>query len=132
MWEKPVGPWRCRNSLRMNEFYQEQYKLTKDKPRRCLFGRQFDFAEALFGKFDLFCRLPIKLIDVFSTIQQFRAQGAQAEGMEPLLSKIKFSSSSRKRSTTCWTTTRINLMGFWEFNVRWGAGDVLHTSSTFI
>ena len=29
-------------------------------------GRQFDFAEAqLFGKFDLFCRRLIKLIDVF-------------------------------------------------------------------
>jgi len=37
-------------------------------------GKQFDFNEMhIFGKFDLFCRRVIKLIDMFSTIDQFKS-----------------------------------------------------------
>jgi hypothetical protein len=43
----------------------------KDKLRTMPKGRQFDFNEThIFGKFDLFCRRAIKLIDMFSTIHQ--------------------------------------------------------------
>ena len=41
----PSDSWRCSRRLRMNEFYQEQYKLTKDKLAQMPTGRQFDFAE---------------------------------------------------------------------------------------
>ncbi|KAJ1446978.1 dynein heavy chain and region D6 of dynein motor-domain-containing protein [Pelagophyceae sp. CCMP2097] len=73
--------------LRLNEFYQEQYRVTKDKLLTMPKGKQFDFAEAqIFGKFDLFCRRVIKLIDMFSTMQQFHALvDHKLEGMEPLL-----------------------------------------------
>ena len=73
--------------LRLNEFYQEQYRVIKDKLLTNPKGKQFDFAEAqLFGKFDLFCRRLIKLIDMFSTIEQFHALVEhKLEGMEPLL-----------------------------------------------
>jgi hypothetical protein len=41
-------------------------------------GKQFDFSETqIFGKFDLFCRRLIKLMDMFSTMQQFKSLSEQ-------------------------------------------------------
>ena len=58
-------------SLKLNEAYQEQYRLTKDRLLATPKGKQFDFNErTIFGKFDLFCRRVVKLIDLFSTIHQ--------------------------------------------------------------
>lgn len=76
---------RC---LQLNEEYQEQYRITKDKLMMNPKGRQFDFSETqIFGKFDLFCRRLIKLMDMFSTMQQFKSLAMQKfEGLEPLLS----------------------------------------------
>ena len=73
--------------LRLNEAYQEQYRLTKDKLLTMPKGKQFDFSETqIFSKFDLFCRRIIKLIDMFSTIHQFNALADhQLEGMEGLI-----------------------------------------------
>ena len=81
--------------LRLNEFYQEQYRLTKDKLLTMPKGKQFDFSETqIFGKFDLFCRRIIKLIDMFSTMQQFHALAEhKLEGME--LSLIHISEPTR-------------------------------------
>eukprot|EP00949_MAST-11_sp_MAST-11-sp1_P002825 g2825.t1 len=73
--------------LRLNEAYQEQYRLTKDKLLTMPKGRQFDFSETqIFSKFDLFCRRVIKLIDMFSTIHQFQSLAQHhLEGMEALI-----------------------------------------------
>ena len=73
-------------TLRLNETYQEQYRLTKDKLLTMPKGKQFDFSETqIFGKFDLFCRRIIKLIDMFSTIHQFNALSIHSlEGMDSL------------------------------------------------
>eukprot|EP01042_Synura_sphagnicola_P000006 gene6-7_t len=73
--------------LQLNEEYQEQYRSTKEKLMTMPKGKQFDFSETqIFGKFDLFCRRLIKLMDMFSTVQQFRSLGQQRfEGLEPLL-----------------------------------------------
>ena len=72
--------------LKLNDSYQENYRLTKDKLLTMPKGKQFDFSEQqIFGKFDLFCRRVIKLIDMFSTIHQFRALAShKLEGMELL------------------------------------------------
>eukprot|EP00606_Chrysophyceae_sp_TOSAG23-5_P000883 GSChrysophyteH2.ASY1.ANO1.1544.1 assembled CDS len=60
--------------LKLNEAYQEQYRLTKLKLEQAPKGKQFSFNEmAIFGKFDLFCRRVIKLVDLFSTIDQFNS-----------------------------------------------------------
>lgn len=57
------------NCMKMNEAYQEQYRVTKDKLLTLPKGKQFDFSETLiFGRFDLFCRRVVKLMDMFSTI----------------------------------------------------------------
>jgi len=73
-------------SLKLNDCYQENYRLTKDKLLTMPKGKQFDFSEQqIFGKFDLFCRRVVKLIDMFSTIHQFRAlANHKLEGMESL------------------------------------------------
>ncbi|OQR97844.1 dynein heavy chain, outer arm [Achlya hypogyna] len=73
--------------LRLNEAYQEQYRLTKDKLLTMPKGKQFDFSETqIFGKFDLFCRRIIRLIDMFSTIHQFQSLADHSlEGMGGLI-----------------------------------------------
>ena len=78
------------SSLHLNEAYQEQYRLVKDKLLTTPKGKQFDFNEQhIFGKFDRFCRRVIKLIDLFSTIHQFQQLAAHAlEGMEGLCEKF--------------------------------------------
>ncbi|KAL7543927.1 hypothetical protein ACHAXR_013293, partial [Thalassiosira sp. AJA248-18] len=76
--------------IKLNESYQEQYRLTKRKLGRSPNGKQFDFNEMqIFGKFDLFCRRLIKLIDMFSTIDQFTILADnKLEGMEPLVDEF--------------------------------------------
>ena len=76
--------------IKLNESYQEQYRLTKRKLERAKNGKQFDFNEMqIFGKFDLFCRRLIKLIDMFSTIDQFNTLAEnKLEGMEPLIDEF--------------------------------------------
>lgn len=57
--------------LKLNEAYQEQYRMTKERMETAGSGKKFEFNERnMFGKFDLFCRRVIKLIDMFSTIDQ--------------------------------------------------------------
>ena len=59
--------------LKLNEAYQEQYRLVKERLESTPKGKQFDFNERnIFGKFDLFCRRIVKLIDMFQTVQQVR------------------------------------------------------------
>jgi dynein heavy chain, axonemal len=59
--------------LKLNEAYQEQYRMTKERMDASGSGKKFEFNERnMFGKFDLFCRRVIKLIDMFSTIDQVR------------------------------------------------------------
>ena len=48
--------------------------MTKAKLEQTPKGKQFSFDDtAIFGKFDLFCRRVIKLVDLFSTIDQFNS-----------------------------------------------------------
>mgnify|MGYP003961386239 CR=1 FL=1 len=58
--------------LRLNVAYQTQYKAARDKLAQQPNGKQFDFNELqIFGDFELFCGRVQKLIEVFTTIQQF-------------------------------------------------------------
>jgi len=62
------------NCVSLNYAYQKEYNVIKSKVNDLLKEKQFDFNTAtIFGKFDLFCRRVKKLIDIFSTIQQFNA-----------------------------------------------------------
>ena len=81
---------RLEACLKLSEAYQDQYRLTKKKLAQMPKGKQFDFNEMhIFGKFDLFCRRVIKLIDMFSTIDQFKSLSVnKLEGMEQLIARF--------------------------------------------
>jgi dynein heavy chain len=93
LWKKDAAQLivRLESCLKLNELFQETYRLTKEKLASNPKGKQFDFNEqAIFGRFDLFCRRVIKLIDLFSTIAQFRALGEhKLEGMGPLIKEFE-------------------------------------------
>ncbi|CAE8668636.1 unnamed protein product, partial [Polarella glacialis] len=64
--------------LKLNAAYQEQYRITKDKLLTLPKGKQFDFSETLiFGRFDLFCRRVVKLIDMRSPWEGFGGSAAR-------------------------------------------------------
>jgi dynein heavy chain len=92
MWESDPQDLvrRLESCLKLNEAYQEQYKNTKEKLEKTPKGKQFAFNEMqIFGKFDLFCRRIIKLIDMFSTIDQFNSLSKnKLEGMERLIEQF--------------------------------------------
>ena len=73
--------------LRLNDAYQDQYRLQKERLQCQPASKQFDFNEAqIFGKFDLFCKRLQKLMDLFTTIDQFNALASrEIEGMEVLI-----------------------------------------------
>ena len=67
-----------------NGYFLDGLTKTKKKLEANTKGKRFDFVqEQIFGKFDLFCRRIIKLIDMFSTIEQFNSLSQnKLEGME--------------------------------------------------
>lgn len=76
VWELPVATLvqRCEECISLNTTYQEQYQLTKQKLEQTPKGNQFSFNELqMFGKFDLFGRRLSKLIEMFTTIDQFNS-----------------------------------------------------------
>eukprot|EP00931_Biecheleriopsis_adriatica_P081370 TRINITY_DN5469_c0_g1_i3.p1 TRINITY_DN5469_c0_g1~~TRINITY_DN5469_c0_g1_i3.p1 ORF type:complete len:4660 (-),score=1275.41 TRINITY_DN5469_c0_g1_i3:88-14067(-) len=85
LWEKSP-PELIKNlelCLKMNAAFQEQYRITKDKLLTLPKGKQFDFSETLiFGRFDLFCRRVVKLINMFSTIHQFQKLKIHLKSMD--------------------------------------------------
>lgn len=74
----------------LNEAYQHYYRKTKSELQLNPFGKQFDFSEsAIFGKFDQFCWRIQKLIDLFTTFNQFSyLQKSTIEGLEPILKQF--------------------------------------------
>lgn len=92
-WDKdlPTVLQTMEKCLQLNEQYQDQYKQTKEKLMATPKGRQFDFSETqIFGKFDLFSRRLLKLMDMFSTMQQFKSLELQRfEGLDPLIIAFK-------------------------------------------
>lgn len=79
------------NCLRLNQGYQEQYRLAKAKLQEAPKGKQFDFEEsAIFGRFEAFCKRLLKLIDLFTTLDQFLAfSHHKLEGMEGLIAQFQ-------------------------------------------
>ena len=89
LWDQPIPQLitSLENCLHLNEYYQDQYRQTKEKLMTQPKGKQFDFSENLiFNKFELFCKRVQKLKDMFSTIQQFSTLAKHnIEGMDSLI-----------------------------------------------
>ena len=84
----PVDPVTDGKScIDLNNTYQKQYKLTKERLMSMPKGKQFEFSpNQIFGKFDLFCRRIAKLIDLFQTIKQFKTLSQHnLENIDPIL-----------------------------------------------
>ena len=92
LWDQPTSELikALQQSLDTNKTYQEQYRLTRDKLAENPKGKQFDFNEnVIFGKFDLYGRRVEKLIDMFSTVEQFTVLSKHnLEGMDGLMSNF--------------------------------------------
>lgn len=82
---------KMKASIGLCEEYQKQYLDTKAKLALMPKGKQFDFDEGLiFGKFTRFRRRLEKLIDMFSSIQQFKAlEAKRIDGMEKLIASFE-------------------------------------------
>ena len=89
LWDQPIPDLlvALEGCQALNNYYQEQYRLTKEKLMTQPKGKQFDFSENLiFNKFELFCKRVQKLTDMFSTIQQFSTLAKHnIEGMDSLI-----------------------------------------------
>jgi len=92
LWDRNTSElmYHLEGCLKLNELYQEQYILTKRKLQQITNGKQFDFNEMqIFGKFDLFCRRIVKLVDLFTTIHQFNVLSMnKLEGMDSLVDQF--------------------------------------------
>ena len=124
LWEKNPSDLvtSLESSLKLNDAYQDQYKQTKRKLQQMPNGKQFDFNEMqIFGKFDLFCRRVVKLIDLFTTIDQFTCLSRnKLEGMEPLIDQfenIKSEFRSRNHDLLDYHNNKFD-RDYVEFNVR--------------
>ena len=76
-----------KSCIELNQAYQKQYEITKERLMNMPKGKQFEFSpNQIFGKFDLFFRRVTKLIELFSTIQQFRTLGKHnLENMDDII-----------------------------------------------
>jgi dynein heavy chain len=124
MWDKNTKELiiQFKMCLKTNDVYQESYGLTKVKLQHASNGKQFDCNEMqIFGKFDLFCRRVLKLIDLFTTIDQFDALATnKLEGMELLIDqfhRIKAEFKSRNHDLLDYHNNKFD-RDYVEFNVR--------------
>ena len=71
----------------LKEAYIRQYDFTKERLESMPKARQFDFNKTeIFGKFELFSRRVRKLIDLFSTIRQFKTlEKHNLENIHPIV-----------------------------------------------
>ena len=80
-----------RQTLQVNEVYQHNYQLTKDKMLEMPNGKQFEMNEhVIFKRFNSYSRRLIKLINLFEQIQSWRqTESHKLEGMEKLNYRAK-------------------------------------------
>jgi dynein heavy chain len=107
--------------LELNTAYQKQYDITKERLMNMPKGKQFEFSpNQIFGKFDLFCRRVGKLIEKFSTIQQFRTLGKHnLENIDAILTQFNnlVEQFKRKKHKLLDYTNNTFDRDFVEFNV---------------
>jgi dynein heavy chain len=76
LWTYPADELieELKSCIALKEAYRHEYEKTKKRVATMSNGQKvFDFSESeIFGKFELFCRRIGKLIDLFSTIRQFK------------------------------------------------------------
>ena len=81
---------QLKECVHLNKIYQEQYHLTKKQLSTISTGNQFNCNEVqIFGKIDLFCRRIVKLIDLFTTLEQFNTLAEnKIEGTDSIMKRF--------------------------------------------
>ena len=76
--------------IELFDAYKTNYEKTKNRLKEMTKAKQFDFPEqAIFNKFELFCRRVGKLMELFGTIKQFKAlEKHNLEGIEPIVQRF--------------------------------------------
>jgi dynein heavy chain, axonemal len=75
IWNRPIPALlqSFEKCFLLNEAYRDNYLRVKEKLQELPESKQFDFPDMqIIGKFDLFCQRITKLMDLFSTVQQFK------------------------------------------------------------
>ncbi len=92
LWKQPpsVVMEKMKASIRLFDTFSAQYYDTKEKLAQMPKGKQFNFDPAvIFNKATLFCRRLEKLIDMFSSIQQFQVlESKHIDGIEKLIANF--------------------------------------------
>lgn len=105
----------------LKQAYVKQYEFTKQRLMNMPKGKQFEFSpNAIFGKFELFCRRINKLIELFSTINQFKTlEKHNLEGIQPILDTFDKTAQFLKKKNHKLLEFSINTFDrdFVEFNV---------------
>ena len=126
LWGKdvPVLIARLEDVLKLNEAFQEDYRLTKESLGATPTAKQFNFDDAaIFGRMDLYCRRVIKLIDTFATTSQFEQLSSHnLEGLEPIIAKfnVLLEDLKKKRHDLLSYADSAFDRDYVEFNVRVG------------
>lgn len=93
LWEQDITNLieKFKHCIDLNESYQHCYRKTKAELARQPYGKQFDFSDAvIFGKFDEFCWRIQKLIDLFTTIHQFKLlESSKIENIGPITEQFE-------------------------------------------
>lgn len=123
LWDKNTQDLlqQLRECIQLNKIYQEQYRLTKKQLSTNSAGKQFNCNEVqIFGKIDLFCRRIVKLIDLFTTLEQFNMLAEhKIEGMDSIMkifSEIKIEFRSRNHDLLDYHNNKFD-RDYVEFNV---------------
>jgi dynein heavy chain, axonemal len=79
--------------------YKLNYEKTRDRLKEMPKAKQFDFSEqAIFNKFELFCRRVGKLKELFKTISQFNElEKHNLENIEPIVKKFNLTVDTFKK-----------------------------------
>jgi dynein heavy chain len=92
LWEQDTAALldRLQTCHKLFQHYREQYESTRDKLRENPSAKQFEFSEnIIFSKSNLFQRRVEKLIDLFTTVDQFSTlSNHNLEGMEGLMANF--------------------------------------------
>jgi dynein heavy chain len=94
----------------LKEAYIKQYMFTKERLESMPKAKQFDFnTTEIFGKFELFSRRVRKLIELFSTIRQFKTlEKHNLENIQPIVDTFnEHVNRFAARSTILSLTTRM-------------------------
>ena len=110
LWHQAMDPTnletlitRLEDCRQLRHIYKQEYERAQTRLSERPQGPQFDFAyRHIFGRIDLFCRRIDKLIEIFTTINQFKSLGRyDIDDMDQILARFNEIVEILKKNTSC-------------------------------